>query len=41
MSVYDKKYIKAKVKEFKGAVNTNFWVVKYQRKMCITPVQPV
>ena len=23
--VYDKKYIKAKVKEFNGAVNTNFW----------------
>ena len=23
--VYDKKYIKAKVKEFNGVVNTNFW----------------
>ena len=23
--VYDKKYIKTKVKEFNGAVNTNFW----------------
>ena len=25
MPVYDQKYIKAKVKEFNGVVNTNFW----------------
>ena len=25
MPVYDEKYIKAKVKEFNGLVNTNFW----------------
>ena len=25
MPVYDEKYIKAKVKEFNGVVNTNFW----------------
>ena len=25
MPVYDKKYIKAKIKEFNGVVNTNFW----------------
>ena len=27
MSVYDEEYIKAKVKEFNGVVNTNFWPV--------------
>ena len=27
MPVYDEKYIKAKVKEFNGVVNTNFWPV--------------
>ena len=25
MPVYDEKYIKVKVKEFNGVVNTNFW----------------
>ena len=25
MPVYDEKYIKAKVKELNGVVNTNFW----------------
>ena len=25
MPVYDEKFIKTKVKEFNGAVNTNFW----------------
>ena len=25
MAVYDQKYIKAMIKEFNGAVNTNFW----------------
>ena len=25
MPVYDEKYIKAKIKEFNGVVNTNFW----------------
>ena len=25
MPVYDEKYIKVKIKEFNGAVNTNFW----------------
>ena len=25
MPVYDEKYIKTKIKEFNGVVNTNFW----------------
>ena len=27
MSVYDEKYIKAKVREFNGVIKTNCWVV--------------
>ena len=38
MPVYDEKYIKAKVKKFNGVVNTNFWVIKYQKKVCNTLV---
>ena len=38
MPVYDEKYIKAKVKERNDEVNTNFWVIKYQKKVCITLV---
>ena len=34
--VHDKKYIKAKVKEFNCAVIQNFWVMKCQKKVCIT-----
>ena len=36
MSVYDKKYIKAKVREFNGVIKTTFQGMKYQKKMCIT-----
>ena len=32
MLVYDKKYIKTKVKEFNGVVNTNFWGNKVPNK---------
>ena len=28
MAVYDEKYINAKVREFNGVVNTNFWGIK-------------
>ena len=28
MAVYDEKYINAKVREFNGVVNTNFWDIK-------------
>ena len=28
MPVYDEKYINAKVREFNGVVNTNFWGIK-------------
>ena len=38
MPVYDKKYIKAEVREFKGVIKTNFWVMKYQKKVRITLV---
>ena len=36
MLVYDKKYIKAKVRELNGAIKQTFWVIKYQKKACIT-----
>ena len=38
MPVYDEKYIKAKVKKFNGVINANFWLVKYQKKVCVTLV---
>ena len=38
MPVYDEKYIKAKVREYNGAIKTNFWGDKYQKKVCITLV---
>ena len=38
MPVYDKKYIKAKVRQFNGVVKTNFGVMKYQKKVYITLV---
>ena len=38
MPVYDEKYIKVKIKEYNGVVNTNFWVIKYQKKAYITLV---
>ena len=38
MPVYDEKYINAKVREFNGVVNTNFWGIKEQKKVCITLV---
>ena len=36
MPAYDKKYIKAKVREFNGVIKTTFKGMKYQMKMCIT-----
>ena len=41
MPFYDEKYIKAKVREFNGAIKTDFWVLKYQKKACITLALPV
>ena len=44
MSVYDEKYIKAKVREFNGVIKTNFLAfqtMKYQKKICITLAWPV
>ena len=38
MYVYDEKYIKAKVKEFNGVINTNYEVIKYQKKVYIALV---
>ena len=35
MPVYDEKFIKPKVKEFNGAVNTNFWGDKEPKKVFI------
>ena len=32
MYVYDEKYIKARVKEFNGVINTNYEVIKYQKR---------
>ena len=34
--VYDEKYIKAKVKTFKGVIHTIFQVMKFQKKGSIT-----
>ena len=36
--VYHQKYIKAKVREFSGVIKTNFLVMKYKKKKCITLV---
>ena len=36
MSVYDERYIRAKVREFNGVSITNFLGDKYQKKTCIT-----
>ena len=41
MYVYDEKYIKARVKEFNGVINTNYEVIKYQKKVYIALVLPV
>ena len=41
MSVYDEKYIKAKVREFNGAIKTNFLGDKIPKEMCITLAQLV
>ena len=38
MPVYDKKYMKAKVREFNGVIRTKFSVNKIQKKICITLV---
>ena len=34
--VYHQKYVKAKVREFGGVIKTNFLVMKYKKKTCIT-----
>ena len=39
--IYDEKYIKAKIKEFNGVVNTNFCGDKIPKKVCITLVWSV
>ena len=36
MTVYDEKYIKAKVRDFNGVIKKNFQVMKYQKKTYIT-----
>ena len=41
MAVYEEKYIKAQAKEFNGVIKTNFQVMKYQKKICITLAKPV
>ena len=33
--VYEYKYLKAKVREFDGMTKTNFWIMIYQKKICI------
>ena len=38
MPVHDKKYIKAKLREFNGVIKTNFGVIRYQRKVSIALV---
>ena len=35
--IYDKKLIKAKVREFGGVIKTNFLGNKYQEKICVIP----
>ena len=35
MSVYDKKYLKTKVREYDGVIKTNFWVMIRQKEICI------
>ena len=43
MPVYDEKYVKAKVREFNGAIKTKFLgdeIIKYQEKACITLALP-
>ena len=39
MPVYDEKYMKVKVKEFNGAINTNFWGDEVPKEVCITLVK--
>ena len=41
MNVYYEKYIKAKIKEFNGLVNTKFLSGKTPNEVCITLVQPI
>ena len=41
MLAYDEKYIKGKVKEFNGAIKTNFLGNKIPKKACITLALPV
>ena len=41
MPVDDEKYIKAKVREFRGVINSNFYVMKCQKKTNITLALPV
>ena len=41
MLVYDKKNIRAKVREFNGMIKINFWGDEVQKVMYITLVQPV
>ena len=39
--IYDKKYIKAKVREFDGVIKKTFCVIKCQKKIChALPTQP-
>ena len=41
MLVYDKKNIRAKVRDFNGMIKINFWGDEVQKVMYITLVQPV
>ena len=40
MPIFDEKYIKAKIREFNGEFITNFQLMKYQIKACITLAWP-
>ena len=39
-SVYEYRYLKSKVREFDGAIIFFFWVMIYQKKICIILVLP-
>ena len=41
MVLYDEKYIKVKVREFNGAIKTNFLGDKIPKEACITFALPI
>ena len=38
MPVYNEKFIKTEIKKIRGVANTDFWLMKYQKKVLITLV---